>query len=127
MNKENIEKCLCKTFCAGCVFGVCKCPCHSPKVELPECWEERFDKLMLKEPEYYEQEDISKWRVDVKDFIRQTLSHSTTQLVEKIKGECEGLNPHSQKNPHMIGEYNWYCEGFNQALSEAIKIISKYA
>jgi hypothetical protein len=42
----------------------------------------------------------------------------------KLVKEIEGLNPHSQKNPHMTGEYNWYCEGFKQAILEAINLIN---
>lgn len=42
--KEKAE-CKCKTFCAGCVFGVCKCPCHSP-----EAIEERIRKIWADTP-----------------------------------------------------------------------------
>jgi hypothetical protein len=75
------------------------CLCHSPKVELPEWdWEKEFDKEfeVRKYPDPSEDpffDSPSAYNPDnIKNYIRQTLSLSTTQLVEKIKGECEELN-----------------------------------
>ena len=93
-------------------------------------WEEEFDK------EYY---DEAQFECDVherqKSFIRQLISHSTTQLVEKIKGEVEGLKLDNQDQAwnklcavsmNDVGLAEGSMELFNQALQEVIKIISKY-
>ena len=115
-------------------IGTCYCPCHhSPKVELPE-WEKEFDKQF---EEVILCQELKTVVPGVKQFIRQTLSHSTTQLVEKIMGEVDGLKKKEIEIPdmseasnlddagEMMGEYE-SLRGFNQALQEVIKIISKY-
>jgi len=143
MPKQNIE---CKCNVEDCWSSVwhgdliCKCKCHSPKVEntkASDIWNtpspaylEATSTPKVKLPEWWEEEYDKKWeygigiklrdREPIKQFIRQTLSHSTTQLVEKIKGECEGL-----KMKHQPQDPTW-AEGHDQALSEVIKIISKY-
>jgi len=115
MKKENIE--LPKEKCP---YGNPDCPkCHperynTPKVELPE-WKKELLEL------------DDKTKINIYNFISQLLSHSTTQLVEKIMGEViRKEKKYLEPKDFTSEEVNIKYEGFNQALQEVIKIISKY-
>jgi hypothetical protein len=91
----------------------------SPKVELPEWWEKRFDEKMKNWKFHHKTTPCLKDDYALNE-IKQFFRHSTTQLVEKIKGEVEGL-----KLDNHNGVYH-EVDQWNDALSSAIKIISKY-
>jgi hypothetical protein len=122
------------------------CPCHSPKVELPKWdWESEFSKFIGKPADYHDEMHQNHPCYytekmlnvdDLKKFIYNILSLSTTQLVEKIKGECEkdkcecppepkNLDPRKlsdiDKLLKYVGRFN-----YNKAIDDLIKIISKY-
>jgi len=68
-----------------------------------------------------------KTKINIYNFISQLLSHSTTQLVEKIMGEVEGLKKtmliDDEKSILTINEQR---KIHNQGIAKAVKIISKY-
>jgi hypothetical protein len=113
--------------------------CHSPKVELPELNEKTFPELFRGEIFHKLSVNFSPdQRTIIYDILRQTLSHSTTQLVEKIVGECKWLEKDinfsdvddivksDELMKNSLSEARFVRMGFNQALALAIKIISKY-
>ena len=69
--------------------------------------------------------DIEKCRKFLNQ-IDSLLSHSTTQLVEKIVGEIKGLEYEEQEIEMAESVLANNRIQYNQALQEAIKIISKY-
>ena len=69
--------------------------------------------------------DIEKCRKFLNQ-IDSLLSHSTAQLVEKIMGEIKGLEYEEQEIEMAESVLANNRIQYNQALQEAIKIISKY-
>ena len=102
------------------------------KVELPE-WEKEFDKRWQDPMEKKMGKGFAlycsfcggEWREEIKDFIHQTISHSTAQLVEKIMGEVKGLKAGSENVDKGSWAYQ-FIEERNEVIKNVIKIISKY-
>ena len=105
---------------------------HPPKVELPEWGNEYilFERPTISIHKFMAQKSSGIFYEMKEERLDTLLSHSTTQLVEKIMGEVEKLEIQIR---HKEGEYmgeelaiQSIKMGFNQALSEVINIIKKY-
>jgi len=108
---------------------------HSPKVELPEWGNEYilFERPTISIHKFMAQKSSGIFYEMKEERLDTLLSHSTTQLVEKIMGEVEGLK--KKKLKHFGGFEDIKSEdyentpfgcGFNQCISKALEIISKY-
>jgi len=107
----------------------------TPKVELPEWGNEYilFERPTISIHKFMAQKSSGIFYEMKEERLDTLLSHSTTQLVEKIMGEVEGLK--KKKLKHFGGFEDIKSEdyentpfgcGFNQCISKALEIISKY-
>lgn len=112
----------------GQLFQIClKCfrelESKVPKVELPEIEDKLFE--LIKDHTFLD--DCRLVGCDRWDKIHQLLSHSTTQLVEKIKGECEKRKSgYLQRILYKMENKSEWNEGYDKAIDDLLEIISKY-